>query len=203
MVEIRGKRGRKVPVLLTKEVKKAMILLVDKREAVGINPRNPYLFARPSARSCRHLRPWDCLHRVAHAQGLNLKNPEAITSTRLRKYIATVSQVLDLEDKELDWLARHMGHDIRVHREYYRLHESTIELAKVSKILAVVDEGSISKWVGKPLDQIDVDVNDGKCNKILGLLCRVFKSLMTHAVFALTPRKYFLIGLYKNKEDTV
>ena len=36
-----------------------------------------------------------------------------------------------------------------------------------SKILGVVDGGSISKWVGKPLDEIDVDVNDGKCNKIL------------------------------------
>lgn len=31
-----------------------------------------------------------------------------------------------------------------------------------SKILGVVDGGSISKWVGKPLDQIDVDVNDDK-----------------------------------------
>ena len=35
-----------------------------------------------------------------------------------------------------------MGHNIRIHREYYHLHESTIELAKVTKILAVVDKGS-------------------------------------------------------------
>jgi len=34
-----------------------MILLVDKREAVGINLRNPYLFATPSACSVSHLRP--------------------------------------------------------------------------------------------------------------------------------------------------
>ena len=86
MVEIRGKRGRKVPVLLTKEVKKAMVLLVEKRDAVGINPRNLYLFARPSGNSVSHLRPWDCQHRVTHAQGVNLKHPEVITSTRLRKY---------------------------------------------------------------------------------------------------------------------
>ena len=44
-IHVRGKRGCKVPVLLTKEVKKAMLLLVEKREAIGINPRNPYLFA--------------------------------------------------------------------------------------------------------------------------------------------------------------
>ena len=55
-----------------------------------------------------------------------------------------------------------MGHDIQVHREYYRLHESTLECAKVSKILAVVDKGSISEYIGKPLDEIDVDLNDSK-----------------------------------------
>ena len=101
---------------------------------------------------------------MTHAQGLNLKNPKAITSTHLRKHIATVCKVLHLEEKELDWLAWHMGCDIRILREYYRLHESTTELAKVSKILAIVDEGSISfvDWEAN-LDQIDVDVNDGKC----------------------------------------
>ena len=70
--------------------------------------------------------------------------------------------MLDLQGKELDWLARHMGHDIQVHREYYRLRVPTIELANVSKTLAVVDEGSVSKWVGKPLDEIEVDLDDSK-----------------------------------------
>ena len=63
MVEmIRGKRGCKVPVLLIKVVKKAMILLVDKREAAAINLRNPYLFATPSACSVSHLRPNGTAH---------------------------------------------------------------------------------------------------------------------------------------------
>ena len=57
-----------------------------------------------------------------------------------------------------------MGHNVRIHCEYYHVHESTIELAKVRKILAVVDEGSISKWIVKTLNEIDVDVNDGRCN---------------------------------------
>ena len=162
MVEILGKRGRKVPVLLTKEIKDAMQLLVDKREVVHINPRNQYFFATPNATSLTHLRHWECLQKLAKTEGLNLKNPETITSICLRKYITTVSQVLDLQEKELDWLARHMGHDIQVHREYYCLHESTLELAKVSKILAVVDKGSISEYIGKPLDEIDVDLNDSK-----------------------------------------
>ena len=85
MVEIQGKRGRKVPLLLTKEIKEAMQLLVEKREEVNINPANPYLFATPSATSVKHLRSWDCLHKLATSESLNLKSPEAITSTRLRK----------------------------------------------------------------------------------------------------------------------
>ena len=161
MVEIQGKKGRKVPVLLTKEMKEAMELLVEKRGEVNINPYNPYLFATANKTSLTHIRPWECLHKLANTEGLNLKNPDAITSTRLRKYIATVSQVLDLEPQELEWLTHHMGHDIQIHRQYYRLHESTIELAKVSKILAIV-EGSVSNLTEKPLDGIDVNMTDGK-----------------------------------------
>ena len=52
-----------------------------------------------------------------------------------------------------------MDHDIQTHREY-RLQDSAIELAKVSGILAVVDKGqSVSKWVGMPLDKIDVHLS--------------------------------------------
>jgi len=86
-----------------------------------------------------------------------LEKPEAVTTTRLPKYIATVSQILDLQENELDWLARHLGHDIRVHREHYRLHDSTIELAKVGKFLYTVDEGKTTQWAGKSLDEIDLN----------------------------------------------
>ena len=60
MVEIKGKRGRKVPLLLTKEVKEAIDVLVEKRTEVGItgNQENPYLFAATGNGSLGHLRPW-------------------------------------------------------------------------------------------------------------------------------------------------
>ena len=45
VVEIKGKRGRKVPILLTREVKKVIDVLVEKRGEVGVNAHNPYLFA--------------------------------------------------------------------------------------------------------------------------------------------------------------
>ena len=83
---------------------------------------------------------------------------------RDRKYIASISQVLSMEEKEVDWLARHLGHDIRVLRDFYRLHESTIEIAKVSKLLLTVDQGDTGKFAGKTLEEIELD---GKRNRIV------------------------------------
>ena len=177
MVDIESKRGHKVSVLLTPDIKGAMDILVKKRQEANINTNKKFFFARPSEDSMNHIRHWDCLRK--QCTGLKLKEPDLITRTHLRKYVATVSQVLDLQEKELDWLARHMGHDVRVHREYYRLHESTLELAKVSKIIALVDclkkqctglklalmdEENINQAIGKSLN--DIDVPGGKNEQI-------------------------------------
>jgi len=55
----------------------------------------------------------------------------------LRKHVTTISQVLNLKENELDvdLLAQFMGHDIRVHREFYRLPLDVLQTAEVAKIL--------------------------------------------------------------------
>lgn len=161
MVEIMGKRGRKVPVILTAEMTRSIDLLIKTRKAVGIQERNPYVFARPNRQSLQYMRAWDCLRKFSTQCEPPLSNPANVTSTKLRKYIATISQVLSMEEKEVDWLARHLGHDIRVHRDFYRLHESTIEIAKVSKLLLTVDQGDTGKFAGKTLEEIELyDIAD-------------------------------------------
>lgn len=165
MVEIEGKRGRKVPVLLTKEMKESIDLLTQTRKDVGIPDANPYVFARVNRESLGHIRGWDSLRHFTQICAPPLTNPDAVTGTRLRKYIATISQVLALKENEVDWLARHLGHDTRVHREFYRLHESTIEIAKVSKLLIAVDKGQTTKWAGKTLDEIAIDATKKQCPK--------------------------------------
>ena len=157
MVEIRGKKGRKVPIILTKEMIESIDLLNRSRTKVGIASGNPFVFARPRKQSKGHIRACDTLKMFANECVPPLSNPDCVTGTKLRKYIATISQVLALKETEVDWLARHLGHDIRVHREYYRLHESTIEIAKVSKLLLAVDSGSTEKWIGKSLEDIDIN----------------------------------------------
>ena len=40
-------------------------------------------------------------------------------------------QILDMSDRELEMLAKHMGHDASTHKQYYRLAHSSLELSKV------------------------------------------------------------------------
>lgn len=150
-IEIMGKRGSRVPVILTKKMMSEIQYLLQLRKK--INVPNNYLFGKPESQF--PLRGNDCLRRLAYQSGA--KNPDRIKSTNLRKQMATLSQVLGLTEGNLDVLAKFMGHDIRVHREFYRLPESSFQLAKVSKILHAINEGRIAEFRGKNLDEIEFD----------------------------------------------
>lgn len=67
-----------------------------------------------------------------YARECGVQNPEALTSTKLLKHIATMSQVLNLQENEADQLADFLGHDIRAHKQYYRLSQGTLQLAKLN-----------------------------------------------------------------------
>ena len=73
--------------------------------------------------------------------------------------MATVIQIMALSNEELDWVARHLGHDITVHREFYRLQESTLELAKVSKLLIAAEKGEVNINAGASLSQMEVELD--------------------------------------------
>jgi len=153
-LEIQGKRGRKVPVLFSNDLKSSIDVLVQTRDQVGVPQQNVFLFAKPAAEV--HVKTCACLRKQAIDSGA--KSPELITTTRLRKHVGTVSQLLSLKDNELDMLASYLGHDIRVHREFYRLPLDTLQVAKVSRILLAMEKGAAS-FVGKSLDEIDIDLN--------------------------------------------
>jgi len=38
----------------------------------------------------------------------------------LRKYMATITQVLDLKENQLQWVIKHLGHTMDVHKLHYR-----------------------------------------------------------------------------------
>ncbi|XP_073715809.1 uncharacterized protein [Misgurnus anguillicaudatus] len=68
-----------------------------------------------------------------------------------------MSQILNLKDNELDQLANFLGHDIRVHRDYYRLPDATIEIAKISKLLLAMEKGTLASFQGKSLSEIEIE----------------------------------------------
>lgn len=149
-VELKGKRGRKVAVLLTPEMTKSLNLMIMKREQCGVPNKNEYLFAIPHCLTC--YRGHQCLRKFADECGA--QKPDFLRSTQLRKEIATTSQMLNLKNNEMDQLADFLGHDITVHRQFYRLSEATIQSAKISKLLLALEKGKLHELRGKTLDEI-------------------------------------------------
>ncbi|XP_053392380.1 uncharacterized protein LOC128555047 [Mercenaria mercenaria] len=95
-----------------------------------------------------------CIRHTANAACLQY--PERVTTTKLRKYLATVSQIFNLSTAELSELARHMGHELSVHKIFYRLQDDVIELAKISRLLIAVEEGKAASFAGCTLDDINI-----------------------------------------------
>jgi hypothetical protein len=161
-VEIIGKKGRKVPILLTAKMYKAIRLIVQNRAAVGLHADNGYVFA--CLNGAGYLRGSDILRVFSEQCGA--ERPEAIRSTKLRKHIATLTQVMNLKENDLDILANFMGHDIRVHREFYRLPENILQTAKISKLFLAADNSQLQSFAGKALDDIEVTVDEAVSGKI-------------------------------------
>lgn len=105
--------------------------------------------------TCGYFRADKLLRKYANAAGCQAV--ATITSTDLRKHVATTVQILNLRENEIDSLAQFMGHDIRVHREYYRLADETMQLAKISKVLLNMEKGNVAQMKGKNFDEIDID----------------------------------------------
>jgi hypothetical protein len=149
-IEIRGKRGSKVPVIFTEEMIANVDILLKLRKAVDVP--SDYLFGKPNSQF--PIRGSDCLRRFSKESGA--KNPQRLTSTKLCKQLATMSQVLGLNEHGQDTLAKFMGHDIRVHRHYYELPENTVQLAKITKVLHALNVGA-TKYQESDMKNIVVD----------------------------------------------
>jgi hypothetical protein len=69
-------------------------------------------------------------------------------------------QIVSLSNGEQEWLSNHLGHEIRIDKDYYRQHEGIVEIAKVCRVLMAVDSGTTHKYAGKSLSDIQIE---GKC----------------------------------------
>lgn len=116
---------------------------------------NWFLFALPHFTHC--LQGGRCIKKFVDE--CDVKNPKALTSTKLCKHIATLLTVLNLKTNEHDQLADFLGHNIDVHRQHYRLLEGSLQMTKISKILLALEQGRLGEYKGKDLGQSHIDVN--------------------------------------------
>ena len=83
----------------------------------NVSESNEYIFTQSNSEN--HFRGSDVIRKYSKECGAD--SPDTLRSKYLRKHVAMISQITNLRDKELDLLAQFMGHDIRIHCEYYRL----------------------------------------------------------------------------------
>ncbi|XP_050516234.1 uncharacterized protein LOC126891100 [Diabrotica virgifera virgifera] len=154
-VVIRGKRHRGVPVLFSKDVQSNINLLIRARPNI-VPEENIFLFGKPNSRN--EISGYKILRKYARLSGA--KNPDAISSTRLRKHLATISQLFNMTEADIEQLALFMGHTVGVHRGSYRLPDDVYQTAKLAKLLLVMETGSGESFKGKSLDDIQLNMDE-------------------------------------------
>lgn len=114
-----GKGSRPVAILFPKRIQKYVECLLLVRNHTEIVPKtNPYLFAGPGNDS-RWMSGYHTIRKLALKCGA--KDPFLLTSTRFRKHLATILQILNFENDEIDQITKFMGHTRKTHEEFYRL----------------------------------------------------------------------------------
>ena len=96
LVYSKGKRKKRVPTLFTNELSKALTYLVKYQSNVGVLEKNIYLFPCPTRNSKKHIRGSEVVHEISLKASLQKSN--LVTSTKIRKHMATVLQLLDMNN---------------------------------------------------------------------------------------------------------
>lgn len=152
-VVIKGKR-KSTPVLFSEDVQQHINLLITCRVNF-VSEINPYLFCNISKTESTIL-GYKIL--AKHAKLAHLAKPEAMTSKRLRKHLATISQLFSMNDQDIEQLSTFMGHSVGVHRSDYRLPDDIFQTAKVMKMLIMMENGTAGQFKGKSFDEIDFNL---------------------------------------------
>ena len=63
------------------------------------------------------------------------------------------------ENLKFEILAGFLGHDVKIHSEYYRLPKSTTQVAKVGKLLMLMEKGGVVDFAGQANIEIDLNCN--------------------------------------------
>ncbi|CAH0562839.1 unnamed protein product [Brassicogethes aeneus] len=153
-----GKGSRAIVILFSPNVQEYISLLLEIRNNRDIVPKsNGYLFAYPGV--VNHWVRGDVVLKN-FAKSSKIENPEAMTSNRLRKQIATLMQLINLDKSDYSQFSKFMGHTEKTHQEFYEITQDAYQTAKIAKLLNLFDQGKGTEYRNKELAEIDIDPNN-------------------------------------------
>ncbi|XP_040928788.1 uncharacterized protein LOC114865608 isoform X2 [Betta splendens] len=154
-IQLKSRRGKKVPVTLTPKMLSAITLLVKKREACGVHKSNSFLFARPGATASSFYRGQTCIATLVSWSGA--KSLSHLKSRFFRKHLARIFQILSLSKDELGQLSNLLGCDICTDTDYYQKPEAAVDIAKILQLISSMEKGTIEEFTGKSLDELELE----------------------------------------------
>lgn len=111
-----GKGSRAVVILIPERLQEFIDVLLKHRNKYIFDNDNEYVFSLPGSKI-----KWgkgDVAIRTL-SKKISLENPQAISSNKLRKQIATITQIFNLSQNELKQFSTFMGHTQKTHEEFY------------------------------------------------------------------------------------
>ena len=135
LLRLPGKGGKFVPVLIPPKTLEVIDIMINDNKLKSDN----YFFQTEGGE--QFYRSIDVLRK--YAEEFKLQDKKVFRSTKLRKYLATAAQFLDLPQNQRVWVADFLGHDLNVHDKYYRMHTDAVNLAKMTKLLYIADKGKV------------------------------------------------------------
>lgn len=157
-IPMMAKKQRKVFILVKKELYDNLELFLSLRHKAGVEEENDNVFALNERSELSAYGALDIFSKQCNAE-----NPNTLRSTLLRKNIATFSSLLNMSENDMNNLATFMGHNFRIHSEFYKLPTEVTQLCHLSKLLVALDANEGEKYIGKSLDEImsqDGDIVD-------------------------------------------
>ncbi|KAG5862094.1 hypothetical protein JTB14_012474 [Gonioctena quinquepunctata] len=129
--DYRRKLNRPVPVIINKEYKDYIQLILKHREEYGVPEQNPYIFGTPGRAQHTHLHACVLIRHYAVACGA--LNPLTLRETELRKQIATACALYNLSDPLVEDVANYLGHNMEIYRQSTAREIPTMETLTISQ----------------------------------------------------------------------
>lgn len=190
-VGVQGKRGRIQPLILPPHCEPCLELLLQTREDVGVDPANPYIFARPYHSPATPLRGTDLLRSLARSSGT--RNPRALTQTRVRRQVAILTQLLLLGEGEepgqlggsaVERLEHFLEREYHVTQDCATIGQDPGLMGRVGRVVLCGERDGVL-FRGMSLNHICLEL-DGELERVMSCFC-VFSTCPQIILLFLSP----------------